>query len=97
MHFFTVLTAILVASASSAYAKCDSGGKAWTSDAESVIRRAAEHFNGAFVLQNISGNDRSIFMAEAYSGFIKEYTGCTYGGDTSYTNWRYVADPNESC
>ncbi|KAK4505316.1 hypothetical protein PRZ48_003279 [Zasmidium cellare] len=47
-----------------------------------------------FVLDNISGQDRSIGATEATDGFTKEYRGCDYGGDSSYTNWRYVLDPN---
>lgn len=43
-----------------------------------------------FVLDNISGADRSIPASEAIDGFTKEYRGCEFGGDTSYTNWRYV-------
>lgn len=43
-----------------------------------------------FVLDNVSGDERSITMAEAMDGFTKEYHGCEHGGDTTYTNWRYV-------
>lgn len=43
-----------------------------------------------FILDNISGEDRSIDKNEAIDGFTKEYSGCHNGGDTSYTNWRYV-------
>lgn len=43
-----------------------------------------------FILDNISGSPRSISSNEALDGFTKEYTGCHNGGDTSYTNWRYV-------
>jgi hypothetical protein len=46
-----------------------------------------------FILENISSDSRSIGEAEALDGFTKEYTGCQYGGDTSYTNWRYVYVP----
>lgn len=43
-----------------------------------------------FVLDNKSGDSRSIKAAEASDGFSKEYRGCANGGDTTYTNWRYV-------
>lgn len=43
-----------------------------------------------FVLDNISGTTRYISSNEALDGFTKEYTGCDHGGDTSYTNWRYM-------
>lgn len=43
-----------------------------------------------FILDNISGQPRSIDANEAKDGFLKEYRGCENGGDTSYTNWRYV-------
>lgn len=43
-----------------------------------------------FILDNISGSDRTITSNEAEDGLLKEYAGCQYGGDTSYTNWRYV-------
>ncbi|KAI9148790.1 glycoside hydrolase family 43 protein [Paramyrothecium foliicola] len=48
-----------------------------------------------FILDNISGSPRSISKSEAIDGWAKEYRGCANGGDTSYTNWRYVMDPNE--
>lgn len=43
-----------------------------------------------FVLDNISSGDREIDFDAALDGFTKEYAGCHNGGDTSYTNWRYV-------
>ena len=43
-----------------------------------------------FVLDNISGKERSIPKTEAEDGFLKEYRGCSKGGDSRYTNWRYV-------
>lgn len=43
-----------------------------------------------FILDNISDKARSITANEAADGFFKEYRGCAHGGDTSYTNWRYV-------
>ncbi|KAF5013554.1 hypothetical protein FDECE_453 [Fusarium decemcellulare] len=49
-----------------------------------------------FVLDNISGSLLRIGKSEAIDGFTKEYSGCKHGGDTSYTNWRYVLDPNEA-
>ena len=43
-----------------------------------------------FILENISGSPRSITRREAEDGFLKEYRGCENGGDSSYTNWRFV-------
>ena len=43
-----------------------------------------------FVLDNISGSPRSITRRDAADGFLKEYTGCENGGDSSYTHWRFV-------
>lgn len=44
-----------------------------------------------FILENIGNEEgRTISYYEAVDGFTKEYTGCHNGGDTSYTNWRYV-------
>ncbi|KAF2417712.1 hypothetical protein EJ08DRAFT_666377 [Tothia fuscella] len=37
---------------------------------------------------------RYIDAPECYDGMIKEINGCDNGGDTTYTNWRYIADPN---
>lgn len=44
-----------------------------------------------FILENI-GNEagRTISYYEAVDGFTKEYTGCHNGGESRYTNWRYV-------
>jgi hypothetical protein len=43
-----------------------------------------------FVLDNKSGGPRSITTSEAMDGFSKEYRGCANGGETTYTNWRYM-------
>lgn len=73
--------------------------KAAASDYEkkSPLSKGEHHYSAEvggiclhFVLDNISGADRSIGASEAIDGFTKEYRGCDYGGDTSYTNWRYV-------
>ncbi|KAJ7649435.1 hypothetical protein DFH06DRAFT_1331801 [Mycena polygramma] len=69
------------------------GGKTWPPKVEQ--KHTAWHSTGCvkFILQNISPFPRTIYEAEAYDGFSKEHTGCTHGGDSSYTNWRFVADP----
>ncbi|KAL4721772.1 hypothetical protein ACLX1H_011266 [Fusarium chlamydosporum] len=48
------------------------------------------------VLERISDGDdeREIGVDECYDGFQKEINGCDHGGYSSYTNWKYSADPN---
>ncbi|KAK4182028.1 hypothetical protein QBC35DRAFT_217032 [Podospora australis] len=63
----------------------------------SGYRGACRNGNGKkleFQLWHIQGGDRYISPDECYDGFQKEINGCSRGGDTSYTNWRYSADPN---
>ena len=43
-----------------------------------------------FCVDNISGHHMSITKDGAADGFLKEYTGCHNGGDSSYTHWRFV-------
>ncbi|KAK4120938.1 hypothetical protein N657DRAFT_648292 [Parathielavia appendiculata] len=41
---------------------------------------------------------KTIGADECYNGLISEIVSCSKGGDTTYGNWRYRADPNEgSC
>jgi len=47
-----------------------------------------------FTVQNIGGANRRLPYAECYDGLQKEINSCDRGGATSYTNWRYTADPN---
>ncbi|KAK3187360.1 hypothetical protein K4F52_003992 [Lecanicillium sp. MT-2017a] len=42
-----------------------------------------------------AGSTRTIGSDECYNGLIKEIVNCKKGGDTTYGNWRYRADPNE--
>ncbi|KAI0406128.1 hypothetical protein F4802DRAFT_596489 [Xylaria palmicola] len=46
------------------------------------------------IMQNISEGSRKPTSSECYDGFQKEINGCDNGGSTSYTNWKYTADPN---
>ncbi|KAK4187479.1 hypothetical protein QBC35DRAFT_452261 [Podospora australis] len=46
------------------------------------------------IITHIQGGDRDLPYEECYDGLQKEVTRCSRGGDTSYTNWRYKADPN---
>ncbi|KAI0870531.1 hypothetical protein GGS24DRAFT_474895 [Hypoxylon argillaceum] len=47
-----------------------------------------------FDLKHISRGSRSIGYDECMSGMSKEAHGCYRGGDSSYWNWEYKADPN---
>ncbi|KAF2658847.1 hypothetical protein K491DRAFT_713100 [Lophiostoma macrostomum CBS 122681] len=47
-----------------------------------------------FTIYRLGGTNRALFWDECYDGLQKEINGCDHGGDSSYTNWRYVADPN---
>ncbi|KAJ7660794.1 hypothetical protein DFH06DRAFT_1129839 [Mycena polygramma] len=71
------------------------GGMTWAHGEEYTYTVFHPNNNGCvkFKLQNISALDRTIYEAEAYEGFSKEYTGCSRGGDSSYDHWRFVADP----
>ncbi|RYO77859.1 hypothetical protein DL766_004894 [Monosporascus sp. MC13-8B] len=42
-----------------------------------------------------AGSTRTIGSDECYNGLTKEIINCGKGGDTTYGNWRYRADPNE--
>lgn len=65
-------------------------GGTWPAGVEEVYQVPIDGICVKFILENISGALRGITYDEAFSGFNKEYQGCSYGGDTSYTNWRYV-------
>ncbi|VUC21232.1 unnamed protein product [Clonostachys rosea] len=41
-----------------------------------------------------AGSTRTIGSDECYNGLSKEISNCEKGGDTTYGNWRYRADPN---
>ncbi|ETS76572.1 hypothetical protein PFICI_11959 [Pestalotiopsis fici W106-1] len=47
-----------------------------------------------FNIFKLTGDDRFLGYDECYDGLQKEINGCGYGGDSSYTNWRYISDPN---
>lgn len=42
-----------------------------------------------FEVSHVGDGDRVIKTSECEDGLIKEINGCDYGGDSSYTNWRY--------
>ncbi|KAH8723849.1 hypothetical protein GQ44DRAFT_750667 [Phaeosphaeriaceae sp. PMI808] len=42
-----------------------------------------------------AGSTRTIGSNECVNGLTKEIVNCSKGGDTTYGNWRYRADPNE--
>jgi hypothetical protein len=42
-----------------------------------------------FNVIRLGGTSRPIFWSECYDGLQKEI-GCSNGGDSSYTNWRYM-------
>lgn len=42
-----------------------------------------------------AGSTRAIDERECYDGLSSEIFNCGKGGDTTYGNWRYRADPNE--
>ncbi|KAG9253653.1 uncharacterized protein F5Z01DRAFT_737503 [Emericellopsis atlantica] len=48
-----------------------------------------------FIITHISDGERDLSQEECYDGLQKEIHGCGKGGSSSYTNWRYKADPNE--
>lgn len=58
--------------------------------AEQAIQVPIDGVYIKFIHENISDTGHTIYEAEAYSDFNKEFTGCEYGVDTSYTDWRYV-------
>jgi hypothetical protein len=43
-----------------------------------------------FYIEKLSGDDRFLSQSECYDGLQKEIGGCDNGGDSSYTNWRYM-------
>ncbi|KAJ8108143.1 hypothetical protein OPT61_g8377 [Boeremia exigua] len=43
-----------------------------------------------------AGSTRSIAYAECLDGLSSEIYNCGKGGDTTYGNWRYRADPNNN-
>ncbi|KAI1388366.1 uncharacterized protein F4822DRAFT_428992 [Hypoxylon trugodes] len=47
-----------------------------------------------FILDNLQEKPAKVTEQYAVNHFSNEYTGCEYGGDSSYDNWRFVADPN---
>ncbi|ORY61245.1 uncharacterized protein BCR38DRAFT_487005 [Pseudomassariella vexata] len=48
-----------------------------------------------FQVSKISSGDKFLSFADCYDGLQKEINGCGQGGDSSYTNWRYISDPND--
>ncbi|KAK6078646.1 hypothetical protein SCUP234_04293 [Seiridium cupressi] len=51
-----------------------------------------------FILERIQDGHRDISASECYDGFQKQINNCDHGGSTSYSNWKYTADPNaNSC
>ncbi|KAI0435727.1 hypothetical protein F4803DRAFT_573973 [Xylaria telfairii] len=48
-----------------------------------------------FQVSKISAGDRFLNAADCQDGLTKEINGCGQGGDSSYTNWRYISDPND--
>ncbi|KAI9170564.1 hypothetical protein HJFPF1_00032 [Paramyrothecium foliicola] len=47
-----------------------------------------------FRLSKHSDGSRHIAPEECYDGMQKEINNCDHGGETSYGNWFYKADPN---
>lgn len=45
--------------------------------------------NWDFAVTYISSGTRDLGLDECIDGLHKEINGCTYGGETSYTNWKY--------
>jgi hypothetical protein len=43
-----------------------------------------------FTVHRTQDSSRNLPWSECYDGLQKEITGCTNGGDTTYTNWRYM-------
>lgn len=43
-----------------------------------------------FRLEHLKDGERHIGKAECKNGMLKEYTGCSHGGSTKYTNWGYT-------
>ncbi|KAL2024930.1 hypothetical protein VTK56DRAFT_3629 [Thermocarpiscus australiensis] len=89
-----VLTALVLAQV-----KCDEffSGTFGPTDTPGGYRNTCANANGKkleFHLWHVRGGDRQISAEECYDGFQKEIVGCSRGGDTTYTNWRYKADPN---
>ncbi|KFY44721.1 hypothetical protein V494_01357 [Pseudogymnoascus sp. VKM F-4513 (FW-928)] len=41
-----------------------------------------------------AGSTRTLGADECYNGLISEIMKCSHGGETTYGNWRYRADPN---
>ncbi|KFY06851.1 hypothetical protein V492_07686 [Pseudogymnoascus sp. VKM F-4246] len=41
-----------------------------------------------------AGSTRTLGADECYNGLISEIMKCSQGGETTYGNWRYRADPN---
>jgi hypothetical protein len=43
-----------------------------------------------FIMENISDSLRKPSASECYDGLQKEINGCSNGGSSSYTNWKYT-------
>ncbi|KAI8624189.1 hypothetical protein F5Y19DRAFT_480830 [Xylariaceae sp. FL1651] len=42
-----------------------------------------------FHIWHIKKGDRTLGVPECEDGLLKEVTGCSHGGESSYTNWKY--------
>ncbi|KAI0121362.1 hypothetical protein BJ170DRAFT_698499 [Xylariales sp. AK1849] len=85
--------------ATSVLGECFNGGDNWASQKALALTKAQDvcNLNGKkadFILEKISDGRRGISASECYDGFQKEINGCDNGGSTSYTKWKYTADPN---
>ncbi|KAI9757497.1 MAG: hypothetical protein M1815_001024 [Lichina confinis] len=47
-----------------------------------------------FIIQSLSNRTSSLSQDYIYDHLIREVNGCEHGGDSSYKDWRLVADPN---
>ncbi|KAH9883250.1 hypothetical protein F4778DRAFT_768541 [Xylariomycetidae sp. FL2044] len=79
--------------ACSSYLNGGYGPQSTVSGEKSVCINADGKKNEFFVW-HIEEGERTLGVAECLDGLLKEVNGCSRGGDTSYTNWRYKADPN---
>ncbi|KAI0121659.1 hypothetical protein BJ170DRAFT_687896 [Xylariales sp. AK1849] len=55
------------------------------------LNHVAEKYE--FHVWHLKEGEATLSAADCYDGIMKE-VGCKNGGESSYTNWKYKADPN---
>jgi len=48
-----------------------------------------------YTVTRISGTAGVLTYGDCWDGLQKEIVGCSKGGSSSYSNWKYTSDPND--